>query len=261
MLFYLQKSVAMKEPAKKVLKRAFPDSQYRDLRQAYNRVKYFGASRYCPACQSYVREFKSCGVATRPDCLCPVCGSRERHRLISRFFNTHTDLFGPHPKKMLHIAPESIFEEAFKEHQSIQYLSGDLDEEKAMEKVDVTDIKYPDGTFDVIYASHVLEHVLEDEKAMHELHRVLTPEGWAVLQVPITAEETFEDPSVTDPEERKRLFGQWNHVRRYGPDYKDRLERAGFDVTKYSAPEVVGQENVERMGIMQDEDVYFCEKG
>lgn len=177
------------------------------------------------------------------------------------FFHRYTTLFdGSTSLRMLHVAP-GPFSEALIEEESIDYLSGDVDEEKAMEKVDVTDIQYPDGSFDVIYASHVLEHVPEDERAMHELCRVLHPEGWAVLQVPITAEETFEDPSVTDPEERERLFGQWNHVRRYGPDYKDRLEEAGFKVTKYPAPEVVGQENVKRMGVMEDEDVYFCEKG
>lgn len=255
----------MKEVAKKILKWTFSDSQQKTLRQKWEyiseKVEYFGISRYCPICENYFRKFKPCGVVTRPDCLCPSCGSRERHRLVWKFFHAYTDLFDTHPKKMLHIAPEATFEEVFKEHESIQYVSGDLDKEKAMEKVDVTDIRYPDGAFDVIYASHVLEHVSQDEKAMRELHRVLAPEGWAVLQVPITAEETFEDPSVTNPEERERLFGQWNHVRRYGPDYKDRLEGAGFNVTKYPAPEVVGEENVEKMGIMEDEDVYFCEKG
>ncbi|WP_118841629.1 class I SAM-dependent methyltransferase [Salinibacter ruber] len=250
----------MKDTAKKILKQAIPESQHGNLRQAYERVKYFGRSRYCPVCQSYARKFKPFGVDPRPDAMCPFCGSLERHRLDWVFFHDHTDLFDRSTTlRMLHIAP-GPFAEALREEESIDYLSGDIDEEKAMEKVDVTGIQYPDGSFDVIYASHVLEHVPEDKKAMHELHRVLEPEGWAVLQVPITAEETFEDPSVTDPEERERLFGQWNHVRRYGPDYKDRLEEAGFEVTKCPAPEVVGRENVERMGITENEDVYFCEK-
>ncbi len=43
----------------------------------------------------------------------------------------------------------------------------------------------------------------------------------------ITAERTWEDPSVTSPQERERLFGQEDHLRAYGPDYVDRLaERA-----------------------------------
>ena len=43
-------------------------------------------------------------------------------------------------------------------------------------------------------------------------------------------EETFEDPTVTAPEERTRLFGQYDHRRVYGRDYADRLREAGFEV-------------------------------
>ena len=39
--------------------------------------------------------------------------------------------------------------------------------------MDITDIQYPDNTFDVIYCSHVLEHVQDDRKAMAEFYRVL----------------------------------------------------------------------------------------
>jgi len=160
---------------------------------------------------------------------------------------------------MLQISP-GVFTDEFRKEESIDYTCGDIDPEKAIETLDVTDIQYPTGTFDVIYSSHVLEHVPEDRKAMRELCRVLHPDGWAVLQVPITAEETFGDPSITDPEERERLFGQHNHVRRYGPDYSERLEEAGFDVTLYPAPEVVGEENIQRMGVVEDEKIHFCRK-
>jgi SAM-dependent methyltransferase len=94
---------------------------------------------------------------------------------------------------------------------------------RAMVRMDITDIQYPKDTFDVIYCSHVLEHVVDDRKAMREFHRVLRPDGWALLLVPITVEKTFEDPSVTDPEERLSVFGQEDHVRCYGPDYVERL--------------------------------------
>jgi ubiquinone/menaquinone biosynthesis C-methylase UbiE len=90
--------------------------------------------------------------------------------------------------------------------------------------MDITDIQYPDNTFDVIYCSHVLEHVPDDRKAMREFARVLKPEGWAVFMVSLSEEHTIEDPSITSPAERERLFGQHDHVRRYGPDFKDRLD-------------------------------------
>jgi predicted SAM-dependent methyltransferase len=162
---------------------------------------------------------------------------------------------------MLHIAPEPYMRIIFEENSSVEYKSGDLQNEwRSSEKIDITDIQYPDNAFDVIYCSHVLEHVPEDRKAMNELYRVLTPGGWAVLQVPISGEETYEDPSVTDPEERRRLFGSRDHVRQYGRDYKDRLRAAGFVVREYLASDVVGEENLETMGVIEDESVFYCTK-
>jgi hypothetical protein len=65
---------------------------------------------------------------------------------------------------------------------------------------------------------------------MSELYRVLKPEGWAILQVPISLSlnKTYEDSTVTTPEEREKIFGQSDHVRIYAKDYKDRLEKIGF---------------------------------
>jgi len=88
------------------------------------------------------------------------------------------------------------------------YLTADLSNPKAMVKMDITDIQYPDESFDVIYCSHVLEHVPDDRKAMQEFFRVLKKDGWAVLLVPIVGELTFEDPSIVDPVERTKIFGQ-----------------------------------------------------
>jgi len=98
------------------------------------------------------------------------------------------------------------------------YLTADLFDPLAMVKMDVTNIEYPDHSFDVIYCSHVLENVQDDRRALREFYRILKPNGWAILLVPVTAQKTFEDPSVTSPEDRLRLFGETYRVRRYGPD-------------------------------------------
>ena len=131
-----------------------------------------------------------------------------------------------------------------------------------MEKMDITEIHHQDESFDIIYCSHVLEHVPNDRKAIAEFYRTLRRSGWAVLNVPITADETFEDPSVTDPEERLRSFGQDDHVRRYGPDYKDRLEEAGFCVTVYSPQDLLSSFEVELQGMGNGAagEIYYCTK-
>jgi len=127
--------------------------------------------------------------------------------------------------------------------------------------MDITDIQYPDKTFDVIYCSHVLEHITDDKGAIREFYRVLKSDGWAILLVPITADKTFEDPSVTDQAERLKLFGQEDHVRRYGPDYVERLEEAGFNVKVTYPSDLLQIEDITRMGITNAAGaIYYCTK-
>ena len=220
----------------------------------------FGFGRYCPCCQAHLRRFKPFGVVPRPEACCPVCWSLERHRLINLYMTQKTDLLDGRRKRMLHVAPEPQLSWWFQAQPHIDYLSADLFAVNAMVKMDITDIQYPDDSFDVIYCSHVLEHVPDDRKAMREFRRVLRPGGWAILQVPITADVTFEDPTVTTPAERERLFGQHDHVRRYGPDYKDRLGDAGFSVTVDEFVRDMDDASIRRLGLMRSEDVYLCRK-
>lgn len=232
-----------------------------ELRKTLNRVAYSGTARHCPCCSFDCRKFLSFGLVTRPDAKCPICGSLERHRLVSLYLKQKTDLFDGRPKKLLHVAPETQLSILFDGESYIDYLSADLEPRKAMTRMDITNIQYPDGTFDVILCSHVLEHIPDDRKALSEFFRVLKPGGWAILQVPIAADVTFEDPSVTDPQEREQLFGQHDHVRNYGPDYSDRLAEAGFSVTVDGFVRELDEAETRRLGLMRHEDVYFCRKG
>jgi SAM-dependent methyltransferase len=221
---------------------------------------YQGTNCFCPICQTSLRQFSPYGTPVRFNAKCPVCGSVERHRMMWLYFCHETDLLLSGHKKMLHIAPESCFTEELKKSPHIDYLSADLNN-PAMVKMDVTDIQYPDNSFDVIYCSHVLEHVQNDRKAMKEFARVLSPNGWAILQVPIEADKTFEDPSVTDPKERERLFGQYDHVRLYGIDYKERLEEAGFLVDVIAYLDKFNTEDKYHYGLNIDkDDIYLCQK-
>lgn len=235
--------------------------QYAPAFWGVKRLRHRGSLRYCPCCDSNLSRFRPFGLIPRPEALCPVCGSLERHRLMYLYLQAKTDLFDGRHKRMLHVAPEPQLSRLFSRRPAIEYLSADLQNPAAMVKMDVTDIQYPDESFDVIYCSHVLEHVLDDVTAMAEFYRVLKPGGWAVLQVPITAERTLEDPAVTSPEERERMFGQWDHVRRYGPDYKERLVAAGFLVEVDDFVRELGDTKILHYGLMANEDVYICRKG
>jgi SAM-dependent methyltransferase len=197
----------------------------------------------------------------REDARCPQCGALERHRFAWLFFIHRTDLFNGKARKVLHVAPEPCFEPRLRQRLGPGYLTADLLDPHVMERMDITRIQYPDESFDVIYCSHVLEHVPEDRQAMREFRRVLRKDGWAVLLVPITAQTTFEDPAITEPSERLRLFGQEDHVRRYGPDYVDRLRESGFDVFVTRVLDLFSEEEATRMGLTPAAgEIYLCRR-
>lgn len=208
---------------------------------------YIGSTHYCPICESYSSGFAP--RRNRRNVECTNCGSRPRHRRDWLYIRQHTNLLDGTPKNLLHVAPEEGLEKRFQQAPNIDYLSADLDPERAMVAMDITDIQYPDDTFDVIYCSHVLEHVPDDRRAMRELYRVLKPGGWAIINAPISRKTTLEDPSITSPEQRARVFGQWNHVRRYGEDYTDRLRESGFEVSAERFVDGFSDEDVERLGL------------
>ncbi|GAK76898.1 glycosyltransferase [Nonlabens ulvanivorans] len=126
----------------------------------------------------------------------------------------------------------NVFIKRFRESETITYTTTDLLSPLADVKADICNLPFEDNSYDFILCNHVLEHIPDDETAMKELYRVLKPGGKAILQIPLENDRdvTFEDDSITDKEERARIFGQYDHVRVYGMDYFDRLRFIGFDV-------------------------------
>jgi len=243
--------------AKARIPRGLRNRMHRALRPVL-RMVFFGFRHECPCCGARLSLLLS--FAGRANARCPVCLSLERHRWIWLYIRDKTDLLDGRPKKMLHVAPEPQMSRLFRRADCLHYLSADLNDPKAMVRMDITDIQFPDDTFDVIYCSHVLEHVPEDTKAIREFFRVLRPGGWAILDVPIKADKTFEDPTVTSPQERERLFGRHGHVRKYGPDFKDRLTRAGFSVTVDRSVRNLVDRDIRRYGLTENQDLFFCTK-
>ena len=97
---------------------------------------------------------------------------------------------------------------------------------------------------------------------MQELYRVLKPGGMAILQIPqdLTRELTFEDNSITDREERAKIFGQYDHVRIYGKDYFNKLREIGFKVDEVNYTTSLSSEDVDRYRLAQGEILPICWK-
>jgi SAM-dependent methyltransferase len=224
-------------------------------------MRYAGTRVMCPCCRWHFRRFLPAGVVVkRANASCPRCGSLERHRLLWLYLKNRTDLFDLN-HRVLHFAPEPIFAKVFRTMSSLYYVTADLSSARAGIKTDIMAIACKDNSFDVVLCNHVLEHVLDDQKAMRELFRVLRPGGWAILQSPIDIQraKTLEDPTITSPEDRERVFGQSNHLRLYGRDYKERLEKAGFRVNVDDYVRRLDGHTANKYGV-KHEEIYFCTK-
>lgn len=241
------------------LKSLIPDPIKTVAREAYYRLEpslYAGSAVECPCCGASFRRFLPTG---RPEryARCGKCGGVERHRLLRLYLENSTNLFSS-PLRLLHFAPEGIFRDLFSSLPNVKYTSVDYCQPSDAH-MDIMKLAFPDNSFDAIVCIHVLEHIPDDLQAMRELHRVLRSGGWAILQVPIRMESatTYEDPTITDPAQRRIHFGQEDHVRWYGRDYAERLKRAGFTV---KIDGYVRELDVERYGLDPTEDVYRCGK-
>lgn len=267
---------------KTVIKKLIPYSLGQKLRgvwQITQSIFYYGYSYTCPFCNgkfrkllpggsslAVIKEKNIIGAGRRDNCICPRCYSTDRDRLIYLYLVNFTRIFSQ-PKKMLHVAPSGglkailhnipvlNYQEGIKYHEGFYY-------SKDISIIDIQNLDFDDNSFDIIFCNHVLEHIQEDRVAMKELYRVMKPNGWAILQVPISTalESTYEDPSITSEKEREIHFGQFDHVRIYGKDYTKRLESVGFEVEEILSSRDWDIDGLERYAINKEEILFVAHK-
>lgn len=249
----------------------------RFLRKIKNKVHGIFKKCKCPICHAHFDEYLQTGTMAKVwkqyggvgagvrNAVCPVCHSTDRERLVYLFFR---DYYFAENKdkhiKLLHIAPESNLSKYLMMHTNVEYTAGDKRCEgyaypDYVQDVDIMDLHdIADNTYDVLVCNHVLEHVPDDIVAMKELQRVMKPDGIAILQIPYAQklEKTFEDKTILTSEARFEAYGQNDHVRLYGMDYKDRLESAGFSV-KISE---ISKDYPAKYGLNCDENLFVCYK-
>lgn len=246
---------------------------YRKVRTSVQVITHQGDKYVCPYCNYKARDLFIIGRTSevlqekkiiggkRSPSGCYKCRSCNRERLVYTYLKEKLDIHASQTiENVLHIAPEPNLTKKLCSINFKNYVCGDLFTEgysyqSHVQNMNVTNIPYPDGTFDLVICNHVLEHVPDDLTAMNELSRVLKSNGKAILQVPISkiSKHTFEDFSITTPEQREIVFGQYDHVRIYGQDYVDRLINSGFNVDRINI-----SKEYPKNGLDVDEDIFVC---
>jgi hypothetical protein len=233
-----------------------------DIRGAVARARYLlrlyrkiggVVPRECPAC-GYQGKFAAFGIPPRFDARCPRCGSVERHRAFALALERLGMIKAG--DRVLHFAPEPVLTRLITAI-GADYRSADLVRENVTIRCDIEDTGLPSESVDVVVCNHVLEHV-DDGKALGEIRRLLVPKGRLLAMVPICHAwaRTYENPEITNPEERELHFGQHDHLRWYGRDFPDRLRGAGFEVEEMAPTPA----DCIRYGIMPGETVFIAHK-
>ena len=221
------------ESLKSILKLILPFSFYHNIKPYLRRttsIIYSGSNHECNLCGFRMRKMQT---ALNGNNICPKCGSTDRNRSVFYYINKHVRV----DKKMsvLHFSPTNTLRKVLSKLFDENYISSDYSNEfKADVSYDIKNIPLDKGSTNIIICMHVLEHIENDTRAMHELYRILSGDGICLIQTPFKQGGTYENQNIKTPEERKLHFGQEDHVRIYSADdLKLRLENVGFSVSSF----------------------------
>ena len=221
------------------------------LRRLYYQF-YRGDTFHCNVCDRELRRFIPMPDGDR---ICPNCGSISR---IRRLWEVLEKEFLGEQIKVLDFSPSRSLYRKLKSYPPVFYTATDISGDFISDTgFDITLIDSEAEAFDLIICYHILEHVEDDAKAMHELYRILSGNGACIIQTPFREGEIYEDPSITTRQERLKHFGQEDHVRIYSVSgLEERLSKAGFrvEVRDYTTNE----NNLH--GFKEQETILVCRK-
>lgn len=238
-----------------------------------------GGRRHCAVCGHKVWRFMPYRTGSRgvpllmravkmvgsdPDHFeCPRCGAHDRERHLLMYLRANGMLDGFRGQSILHFAPEKRLSRFIRSAQAARYLPCDLyPQSPDVQRVDMLDMQFESGSFDVVIANHVLEHVDDDARALAEIRRVLKPGGMAILQTPYSRKlhRTWSDPGLDTPQARLQAYGQEDHVRLFGRDIFERVVAAGFESCVRQHADVLGDIDAAMAGVNPAEPLFLFRK-
>lgn len=223
----------------------------RVLRRAERIVYATGHTVKCPYCGWEGWRFLSAGDVWKANRLCPGCGSLERYRMLALVLERL--LAGRRGAKVLEIAPRLCVGELCKQR-GWDYLSSDLNSAHAMVHADLRAMPMPDDSFDALVCFHVMEHIVDDRPAFSEIARLIRPDGFGLIFVPLGDGPTKEGAPES---EWLQQYGQRDHVRIYGMDIVDRMTRSGLTVEVVDTHKYFAETEQVRHGLRGDDRLLF----
>lgn len=233
------------------------------------KIKYYfrkfalrGGNVYCNICERSYLTFLPAGDDLKAHSRCPGCYSLDRHRqlftLVSEQLKTKKENIN-----LLHVAPEKAMANRFIKMSQVEYFAIDKFDKgyaypKYVRAMDITDLKFGSNMFDILICSHVLEHVEKDELALQNFRRVLKPGGIGYIVVPYFKElaTTYSDPKANTDELRLLLYGQHDHVRKYGLDFIELLRKNGFQAEEINFNQMYSLTERIRLGYLNAEPIF-----
>lgn len=191
---------------------------------------------------------------------CPWCGCHDRERHLLMYMRAAGLFESLSNKAILHFAPERRLSPLIAEQKPLRYIRCDLyPQTPDIEKIDILAIPYPEESFDLIIANHVLEHVADDQAALLEIYRVLKPGGCAILQTPYSAKlhHTWSDPGIDTDNARLQAYGQEDHVRLFGRDIFGRFTSVGLESCVSTHDQLIPQYDPKKYGVNGKEPFFL----
>lgn len=238
-----------------------------------------GGRRSCIACGHAVWRFMPYGAGSRglPPLMraldvvgsdvdhfeCPRCGAHDRERHLLLYFEAAGLFAALRGAAVLHFAPEKHLSRRIVAAQPARHVRCDLfPASPDVERVDMLAMQFPDASFDMVIANHVLEHVDDDGRAVAEIRRVLKPGGHAVLQTPFSRmlHATWQDDGIRGEDARLQAYGQGDHARLFGRDLPQRIASAGLAARVRSHAELLPEVDPVRHGVNPDEPFLLFER-
>ncbi|HET9034257.1 MAG TPA: methyltransferase domain-containing protein [Dokdonella sp.] len=200
-------------------------------------------------------------IGSNPDQFeCPRCGAHDRERHLFMYLEETGLLANLAGKSVLHFAPEKRLGQHISAATPARYVPCDLyPGSPDVQRVDMLDMPFDEGTFDLVIANHVLEHVDDDLKALSEIRRVLKPGGHAILQTPYSAKlhHTWQDPGIDTDAARSQAYGQADHVRLFGRDIFVRFTSTGLVSCVRQHDEVLPGVDAIKLGVNPKEPLFL----